>query len=153
MEASLKILERSQVDGLSKANENFNAKIAALESEIEELTSQQEATISDMQVKAGEQLQNLKQMYENERQRLEMRLSEEKETSRKKHQLTVEEYETRIRDEQLQREEDIEMLQSDIKENENRHQNNIKQLEFDNQLLHQTLQTNAEQFKEQEERL
>jgi|LauGreDrversion4_2_1035121.scaffolds.fasta_scaffold234251_2 hypothetical protein len=40
MEASLKILERSQVDGLSKANENFNAKIAALESEIEELTSQ-----------------------------------------------------------------------------------------------------------------
>jgi hypothetical protein len=38
-------------------------------------------------------------MYENERQRLEMRLSEEKETSRKKHQLTVEEYETRIRDE------------------------------------------------------
>jgi hypothetical protein len=48
----------------------------------------------------------------------------------------------------LQREEDIEMLQSDIKENENRHQNNIKQLEFDNQLLHQTLQTNAEQSKE-----
>lgn len=63
-----------------------------------------------MQVKAEEQLQNLKQMYENERQRLEQRLNEEKEASRKKHQLTIEEYETRIRDEQLQREEDIEML-------------------------------------------
>lgn len=63
-----------------------------------------------MQVKAEEQLQNLKQMYDNERQRLEQRLNEEKEASRKKHQLTIEEYETRIRDEQLQREEDIEML-------------------------------------------
>lgn len=49
-------------------------------------------------------------MYESERQRLEQRLAEEKETSRKKHQQTIEEYETRIRDEQLQREEDIEML-------------------------------------------
>ncbi len=40
MEASLKLLERNQLDGLTKANENFNAKIAALESEIEELTNQ-----------------------------------------------------------------------------------------------------------------
>lgn len=71
-------------------------------------------------------------MYESERQRLEQRLSEEKEASRKKHQMTMEEYETRLRDEQSQREEDIEMLQSDIKENEKRHQNNIKQLEYDN---------------------
>ncbi len=99
MEASFKLLERSQVDGLSKANENFNAKIAALESEIEELTNQQEATISEMQIKAEQQLQNLKQMYESERHRLETRLSEEKEAYRKKHQLTIEEYETRIRDE------------------------------------------------------
>jgi outer membrane murein-binding lipoprotein Lpp len=40
MEATLKLVERNQIDGLSKANENFNAKIAALESEIEELTNQ-----------------------------------------------------------------------------------------------------------------
>lgn len=38
-------------------------------------------------------------MYESERQRLEQRLSEEKEASRKKHQMTMEEYETRLRDE------------------------------------------------------
>ena len=49
-------------------------------------------------------------MYDCERQKLEQRLTEEKETSRIKHQQTIEEYEVRIRDEQQQREEDIEML-------------------------------------------
>lgn len=45
------------------------------------------------------------------------------------------------------------MLQSDSRENENRHQNTIKQLEYDNQLLHQTLQADQDHSREQEERL
>lgn len=40
-------------------------------------------------------------MYENERQRLELRITEDKEQSKRKHQQLTDEYETRIRDEQI----------------------------------------------------
>jgi len=52
-------------------SENYDAKILTLEREVENLNDQHEKNISEIQMRAEQQLNNLKQMYETERQKLE----------------------------------------------------------------------------------
>lgn len=63
-----------------------------------------------MQAKSEESLAHLKNFYEQEKDRLERRITEEKEKATKRYNLMVEEYEQRLRDEQNQHEDDMMML-------------------------------------------
>lgn len=74
-----------------------------------------------MQSKSEESLAQLKNFYEIEKERLENRLAEEKDRALKKQTQLQEEFDSRLRDEQTQHEEDIEMLQEELRENERRH--------------------------------
>ena len=51
-ESTLRCFQKSSGDELTKVTENFNSKISSLESEIEELTTQQEVNLTEWQQKA-----------------------------------------------------------------------------------------------------
>lgn len=75
-----------------------------------------------MQSKSEEALAQLKNFYEIEKERLEHRLAEDKERFQKKINNMTEEFDQRIRDEQNQHEEDLEMLQEELREKDMRYQ-------------------------------
>jgi hypothetical protein len=106
-----------------------------------------------MQQKSEESLAQLKNFYEIEKERLEHRLAEEKERALKKHTQQQEEFDQRLRDEQQQHEEDIEMLQEELRENERRHQGYTNQIEHENALMCQKIETLEAYLKEKDERL
>lgn len=68
----------------------------------------------ELQQKSEENLAQLKNMYELEKERLESRLVEEKEKSQKSYNGIVEEYENKLRETEQQYEEEIDNLKEDI---------------------------------------
>ena len=103
--------------------------------------------------KAEEQLAQLKNFYEMEKERLEVHAHEEKERATKKMQSLIDEYETRMRDEQSQHEEDLAMLQEEIRDNAQRHQLAVSHAEHDNACLLQKITSLEQHIKEKEERM
>lgn len=112
----------------------YQEQIAELERELEEKDRKWKVEVNEMQSKSEESLAHLKNFYEQEKDRLERRITEEKEKATKRYNLMVEEYEQRLRDEQNQHEEDMMMLQDDMREQQTHNQNIISQLEHENSL-------------------
>jgi len=74
--------------------------IDQLERELEEKERRALDDLKDIQEKSEESLQQLRNFYEMEKERLELRLTEERDRASKKISQMQEEFESRIRDEQ-----------------------------------------------------
>ena len=64
-----------------------------MEKEIEEKTKEFEDNIKDIQIKCDEQLQQLRNFYDIEKDKLERRLQDEKEKAQRRYNLMMEENE------------------------------------------------------------
>ena len=96
--------------------ERFNQKLQALESSIENLKEKNIQDVNEAQQKSEDSLQQLRNFYEIERERLDKRLIEEKNRFEKKYQNLSEEYEQKIREESMNYEDEIENLKDDLRE-------------------------------------
>jgi hypothetical protein len=95
----------------------------------------------------------LKNFYELEKDRLERRIQEEKERASKRYNMLVEEYEQRLKDTEGQHEDDIMMMQEEIRENKMAQQQTVAQFEHENSLNQQKIETLEKYSKETKEAL
>ena len=82
--------------------------------------SQQE--LRDSQSRSESALAQLKEFYEREKEKLECRIADERDRNLKRMQVAQEELEERMREEAIEKEEEIECLQNELREAEQRHQ-------------------------------
>ncbi len=115
-----KLSDNQRLKLLEEAEERHTGQIQALERELEDEKYRAETEIKEVQTKSEESLAQLKSFYEIEKKRLENRLQEEKERELKKLTALQDEFDSRIRYEQTQHEEDVEMLQEELQEKEHR---------------------------------
>ena len=77
--------------------------------------------MKEMQEKSEEALAQLRNFYEMEKEKLELRINEEKEKGNRRMHNFQEEFEIRMRDEMQDKDEELECLQNELHENEQRH--------------------------------
>jgi len=94
----------------------------------------------------------LRNFYEEEKDRQEQRISGERDRALKKLVTVQEEYERRLVDEQTAHEDDVELLHDERRESEQRHMALINQVEHDNCLLKQKLDSVAQYIEDKESR-
>jgi hypothetical protein len=94
-----------------------------------------------MTERSEEQIGQLRNSFEMQKNMLEERLTKEKESSKRKINTVTEDFEVRQRDDQNKYEEDLEHLQDEIREKEMRNQSIISQAEQENALLMQRCET------------
>lgn len=123
------------------------------EEENEELKYKLREEIKEQQAKSEQQLAQLKNLYEVERETLESRIQEEREKCQKKLQLASEEYFEQKRQEQAQYEEEIEGLKEDLREQEQSYHGLVGQYEHELALKQQTIETLEKYIKETKESL
>lgn len=79
---------------------------------------------------------------------MEQRAAEERDRSNKKVAAVQDELEQRLRDEALERDEEIECLQNELREAEQRHQQYVTQVEHELSLKHQLCEALERQLRE-----
>eukprot|EP01022_Parablepharisma_sp_SALTPOND_P026536 TRINITY_DN64349_c3_g1_i1.p1 TRINITY_DN64349_c3_g1~~TRINITY_DN64349_c3_g1_i1.p1 ORF type:complete len:1293 (-),score=318.68 TRINITY_DN64349_c3_g1_i1:5706-9584(-) len=146
-----KALEQQKVRLIEESEKHYKEIIANLEEQLEENTKKAQDEIHDLQARSEESLAQLRNFYELEKERLENRVIEEKEKVERRYAQQLEECEIKMKEEQQMHMEEIEMLQNDLKECEIQHQAIIAQLEQENTLLKQKLETQDLQIKEVKE--
>jgi hypothetical protein len=114
-EASRQI-ETEKLSLVESIETHYKSKIDKLEDEVSEAQSKYQETF-DFMIEGKEQdLAQMKDLYEQERQRLDLRLSEEVRKSKIKYDQLSEEHEDQLKEEQENHEEEIENLQDHIKQ-------------------------------------
>lgn len=109
--------------------------------------------IREIQQKSEESLNQLKNFYEVERERLEKRLAEEKSRFEKKFSQTSEEYEQKLKEDQVSYEEEIENLKEDLREQEMQNTQLVQQYEHEMALKQQTIDNLEKYLKETKDTL
>ena len=92
------------------------AQIKDLEDEIEERNQASQTELSEAAMSSEESLQQLKNFYEIEKERLEQRLKDEKSKSLNQMNSQNDDYETKIQEDSSQHDEDIQILQEEMQE-------------------------------------
>lgn len=113
-----KTLETQKQTIMQQSEERFKSKLKELELEIQQSKNSNESELSEYRKKSEEDLAQLKNFYETEKDRLEKRLQEEKEKGLRNVEATKEDYEQRMRDEQMQHDDELELLQDDLRDKE-----------------------------------
>lgn len=119
---------------MDESEERHRLRHGELESEVDELKREMQETIHELQTRSEEQLNQLKVFYETEKERLERRLVEEKDRATKRYNGVVEDYETKLKEEQHNHEDDVNMIRDDLEEKVAQNQDYITQLEHENSL-------------------
>ena len=148
-----KKLDSQKLRLLKEAEERYIQRIKQLECDLEESNLKSVKEIKEIQSKSEESLNQLKNFYEIERERLEKRLMEEKNRYEKKAMQTSEEYETRLKEEQTNYEDEIEGLKEDLREQEMQNSTLIQQYEHEIALKQQTIENLEKHLKETKENL
>lgn len=86
-------------------------------------------------------MNQLKGFYEIEKDRHERRFLEERERAQKRYNLAVEDYEQKLRDEQQRLEEDLQLVQEEAADKERQATDYITQLEHENSMRQQQIET------------
>jgi len=107
----------------------------------------------DLSSKSEEQIAQLRNSFEMQKQMLEERLQKEKESSKKKREAQEKEYEQRLKDEQNGFEQELEFIQENFKEKDQRQMATIHQAEQENALLEQRCDSLLKQLKDKEDAL
>lgn len=113
-----KTLEQQKMKLLKETEDRFSQRIKVLETQLEEHNARTEREIKDIQIKSEENLSQLKNFYEIEKERLERRILDEKEKYEKRIANLTEEYETKLKEEQNLNEEELENLKEELREAE-----------------------------------
>lgn len=82
----------------------------------------------------------MRKCYESEKEKLEARITEERDRNTRRMALAQEELESKMREEALEQDEEIESLESQLRDAEQRHQAYITQVEHELSLKHQLLE-------------
>lgn len=115
-EETLKQIELEKLLLVESIETHYKAKIDKLEEELSEANSRNQETMDSLIEGKGQDLAQMKQLYEQERIRIELRLAEEVRKSKLKIDQLNEEHEDQLKEEQENHEEEIESLQDHIKE-------------------------------------
>ena len=107
----------------------------------------------ELQCKSEESLTQLKNFYEIEKERIEHRLVDERDKSIKNYNAIVEEYESRLREEQLSYEDEIENLKEELNQCEMQIANLTSQFEHEMNLASKNIENLEKLNKESKEQL
>jgi chromosome segregation ATPase len=125
----VKALESQKVNLLEETEKNYKEIIENLEVQAEDKQKKYGEDLKEMQRRSEESLTQLKSFYEIEKERLEGRIIEEREKANRVCAQQMEECETRIKEEQQLREEEVEALQKNLSECEEQSRMAIGRLE------------------------
>lgn len=115
-EETLKQIEIEKLSLVESIETHYKAKIDKLEEELSDANSRNQETMDSLIEGKGQDLAQMKELYEQERVRIELRLAEEVRKSKLKIDQLTEEHEEQLKEEQENHEEEIEGLQDHIKE-------------------------------------
>ena len=107
----------------------------------------------ELQEKSEQALAQLKNFYEIEKENLEQRVGEERDRSTRRINQFQEELETRIREEVAEKEEEIEVLQNELRSSEQNNQSYMIQAEHDLSLKQQMIESLERQVKDARDRV
>jgi chromosome segregation ATPase len=128
-------------------------RIRGLELELEEQQGKSVKEVKDVRLKSEEQLAQLRNFYELERDRLEKRILEEKDRNERRFSQFTEEFDLKMKEEQSNYEEEIENLKEELKEQESQSQALIQQYEHELAMRQKTIETLEKYVKETRENL
>lgn len=100
-------------------------EVQKLEQELEEKQASGETHVKSIQHRSEESLAHLKAFFEAEKEKQEQRLREEREKAQKKVEEYQEEIEAKMRDEFIEKDEELEMLRQNFQELEQRHNQHL----------------------------
>lgn len=89
-----------------------------LERELEDKEDTCQKEITDVQTRSEESLAQLKNFYEQEKDRLETKIKDDKEKAQKRVIQLQEEFDLRLKDDQQNHEDELDMLQGDLRDRE-----------------------------------
>jgi len=148
-----KVLESQKSKLFKEAEDRYIQRIRSLESELEEQNTRLEQDLHDINVKNDENLAQLRNFYEIEKERLERRITEEKDRAEKKLSNLTEEYESRIKEEQSLHEEELDNIKEELHEVEIQNATLTQHYEHELMLRQQTIETLEKYLKEAKENL
>ena len=103
-------------------------------------SSKHQQSIEELEEEKTKQLYQLKEFYEADKHRLESRINEERRTAKLKLDQQQEEYDTMLKEEQENHEEELEMLKDELKQIEENRNEEIKQTQQDLVMSQQKIQ-------------
>lgn len=148
-----KVLEDQKTKLFKEADERYSLRIRSLEAELEEQNAKLERDIHDINVKNEENLAQLRNFYEIEKERLERRIIEEKERAEKRYSNLMEEYEAKLKEEQNLHEEELDTIKDELRELEIHNASLTQQYEHELMLRQQSIDTLEKYLKETKETL
>jgi len=148
-----KVLENQKSKLFKDAEDRYSSRIRSLEAELEEQNTKIEQDLLDINIKNDENLAQLRNFYEIEKERLERRITEEKDRAEKKLNNLVEEYEGRIREDQNLHEEELDNIKEELREVEIQNATLTQQYEHELMLRQQTIESLEKYLKEAKESL
>ena len=144
----IKFLEQQKMKLLEEAEQNYKKVIEDLEIQMEENKKKHQADIREIQKYSEDALEQLRSVYEIEKERLQTRILEEKEKNGRICAQQLEDHETKLKEEQQQRAEEVQALHNDLEECELRSREIITKLEQKEELYQQKIKTLEVQLKD-----
>ena len=144
----IKALEYQKVKLLDEAEANYKDVIIGLESQMEDQKAKLQNDLKEVQKRSEESLAQLKTFYEVEKERLEGRIAEERNKAQNLCSQQLEECEAKLKDEQLQRTEEVEALQIELEECAERNREIVGELQQELEMHKQKIKGLEEQLKD-----
>lgn len=143
-----KDLEQQKQSLIQLTEERYRSQIDQLEKDLEEKKTKNQDELEEQQKKFEQDLAQLKTYYEQEKDRLEKKVTEEKNKGIRNVKSSIEDYEQRMQDEQNQHEDEMEMLQDDLRDKEDQLQAVTNKYEHELSLSDQKIKSLEEHLKE-----
>ena len=145
--------DRQKIQMMEEVEERHREKYTALEKELEDQLAAAQDELKEVTDSSEEQLQQMKNLFEIERETLTKRITEEKAKGQRSLNQLLDEQESKIKEEQAMNEEQIEMLQLQLEEQEAHSQGIIGQLNYDLSLKTQKIENLEEHLAEMKQSL
>ena len=151
-------LEKDQLNtNLTKNNELYDNKIknqiSDYEKKLEEKESAHQKEIIQLNKNSEETLNQLKALFESEKIRLEEKIRDEKAKNAKKVQNLIDDYESRLKDQENEFKEENENLQNELADLNQAHEAFVSNAEHDFELMNQKIVNTEKALKEAKESL
>lgn len=145
--------DRQKIQMIEEVEERHREKLVQIEKEFEDQLAASQNELKEVNDSSEEQLQQMKNLFEIERETLTKRISEEKSKGQRSMNQLLDEQESKIKEEQAMNEEQIEMLQAQLEEQEAHSQGIIGQLQYDLSLKIQKIENLEEHLAEMKQSL
>lgn len=147
----IKNVDQAKLQLIEETENNYKEIMKNIELQTEEKCKKLQDDLHEAQKKSEESLAQLRKFYEEEKEKMEARIVSEKEKVQKIYSQQIEEMEQKLKDEQQQHAEEIEMLQNDLAECEAQNREVISQMEREAGLQKQRIESLQDQLKDSKE--